>query len=60
MIGCQGRYEILSLSGSYVRNGVGGKVGGLSVCLASSKGEIVGGGVGGLLRAAGPIQVLCS
>lgn len=53
----QGQYEILSLSGSYIRGGHGGKTGGLSVCLSSSDGEIFGGGVGGLLQAAGPVQV---
>lgn len=53
----QGQYEIVSLSGSYIRGEHGGKTGGLSVCLSSSDGEIFGGGVGGLLKAAGPVQV---
>nr|GMD01950.1 AT-hook motif nuclear-localized protein 14 [Ipomoea batatas] len=53
----EGRFDILSLSGSYVSNGRGGKTGGLSVCLASSDGQIIGGGVGGPLKAAGQIQV---
>ncbi|KAH0884899.1 hypothetical protein HID58_060995, partial [Brassica napus] len=53
----QGQYEILSLRGSYIRGEHGGKTGGLSVCLSSSDGQIVGGGVGGLLKAAGPVQV---
>lgn len=53
----QGQYEILSLSGSYIRGEHGGKTGGLSVCLSSSDGQIFGGGVGGLLKAAGPVQV---
>lgn len=60
MIGCQGRFEILSLSGSYIHNEFGGKAGRLSVCLARPDGQIVGGGVGGTLKAAGPVQVLCS
>lgn len=38
---------------------MGGKTGGLSVCLASD-GQIIGGGVGGPLKAAGPVQVYCS
>ncbi|KAF3558361.1 hypothetical protein F2Q69_00015256 [Brassica cretica] len=42
----QGQYEILSLRGSYIRGEHGGKTGGLSVCLSSSDGQIVGGGVG--------------
>ncbi|XP_013633020.1 PREDICTED: AT-hook motif nuclear-localized protein 14-like [Brassica oleracea var. oleracea] len=54
----QGQYEILSLRGSYIRGEHGGKTGGLSVCLSSSDGQIVGGGVGGLLKAAGPVQVI--
>lgn len=53
----QGQYEIISLSGSYIRGEHGGKTGGLSVCLSSSDGQIFGGGVGGLLKAAGPVQV---
>lgn len=54
----EGRFEIISLSGSYVRTELGGRTGGLSVCLASSDGQIVGGGVGGPLKAAGPVQVI--
>lgn len=54
---CQGRFDILTLSGSYVRTEIGGRTGGLSVCLASTDGQIIGGGVGGPLIAGGPIQV---
>ncbi|KAG7556812.1 PPC domain [Arabidopsis suecica] len=54
----EGQYEIISLSGSYIRGEHGGKTGGLSVCLSSSDGQIFGGGVGGLLKAAGPVQVV--
>ncbi|ESQ32307.1 hypothetical protein EUTSA_v10004435mg [Eutrema salsugineum] len=54
----EGQYEILSLSGSYIRGEHGGKTGGLSVCLSSANGQIFGGGVGGLLKAAGPVQVI--
>ncbi|KAJ0253838.1 AT-hook motif nuclear-localized protein [Hirschfeldia incana] len=52
------QYEILSLSGSYIRSEHGGKTGGLSICLSSSDGQILGGRVGGLLKAAGPVQVI--
>ncbi|KAG6586331.1 putative prolyl 4-hydroxylase 3, partial [Cucurbita argyrosperma subsp. sororia] len=52
-----GRFEIVSLCGSYVRADTGGKTGGLSVCLSSADGYIIGGGVGGPLKAAGPVQV---
>ncbi|XP_022143142.1 AT-hook motif nuclear-localized protein 14-like isoform X2 [Momordica charantia] len=54
----EGRFEIVSLCGSYVRTDIGGKTGGLSVCLSSSDGHIIGGGVGGPLKAAGPVQVI--
>ena len=54
----EGRFEIISLSGSYVRTELGGRTGGLSICLSSTDGQIVGGGVGGPLQAAGPVQVI--
>ncbi|KAK8589535.1 hypothetical protein V6N13_088361 [Hibiscus sabdariffa] len=57
-IAYEGRFEIISLSGSYVRTEVGGRTGGLSVCLSSADGQIIGGGVGGPLKAAGPVQVI--
>ncbi|KAJ8526322.1 hypothetical protein K7X08_028799 [Anisodus acutangulus] len=54
----EGLFDILTLSGSYVRTEIGGRTGGLSVCLASTDGQIIGGGVGGPLIAGGPIQVI--
>ncbi|MCL7035115.1 hypothetical protein MKW94_005273 [Papaver nudicaule] len=57
----EGRYEILSLSGSYLHTEIGGassRTGGLSICLSGTDGRIVGGGVGGPLKAAGPVQVI--
>lgn len=56
----QGRYEILSLSGSFLPtdvNGARSRTGGLSVSLAASDGKVVGGSVSGLLVAATPVQV---
>lgn len=56
----QGRFEILSLSGSFMPNdraGTKSRSGGMSVSLSSPDGRIVGGGVAGLLVAATPIQV---
>ncbi|KAI3793581.1 hypothetical protein L1987_36201 [Smallanthus sonchifolius] len=53
----EGRFDILSLSGSYIRTDLGG-TGGLSVCLSSNDGQIIGGGVDGPLIAAGPVQVV--
>lgn len=54
----QGLFDILSLSGSYTCTELGGRTGGLRVCLSSVDGHIIGGGVGGPLTAAGPIQVI--
>lgn len=57
-IAYEGRFDIISLTGSYVRSELGGKAGGLSACLSSTDGQIVGGGVGGPLIAAGPVEVI--
>ncbi|XP_073297556.1 AT-hook motif nuclear-localized protein 14 [Primulina huaijiensis] len=54
----EGHFDILSLSGSYIRTETGGKTGGLGVCLSSSDGQIIGGGIGGPLTAASPIQII--
>lgn len=60
----EGRFEILCLSGSYLVAEEGGprnRTGGLSVSLSSADGHVIGGGVGGMLIASGPVQVvLCS
>ncbi|KAK2987912.1 hypothetical protein RJ640_003179 [Escallonia rubra] len=57
----KGRFEILSLSGSFTVSENGGikcRSGGLSVSLAGPDGRVVGGGVAGLLLAASPIQIV--
>jgi predicted DNA-binding protein with PD1-like motif len=59
----EGRFEIISLSGSYSpaeSNGGGNRSrpGGLSVSLAGSDGRVLGGGVAGMLIAATPVQVV--
>ncbi|KAK9755515.1 hypothetical protein RND81_01G031200 [Saponaria officinalis] len=57
----EGRFEILSLSGSYTvseANGITSKTGGLSISLAGPDGRVVGGGVAGWIIAANPIQVV--
>nr|DAD47402.1 TPA_asm: hypothetical protein HUJ06_017339 [Nelumbo nucifera] len=57
----EGRFEILCLSGSYMLTDNGGsrsRTGGLSVSLSSPDGRVIGGGVGGMLIAATPVQVL--
>lgn len=56
----QGRFEILSLTGSFMpseNGGIRNRSGGMSVSLASPDGRVVGGGVAGLLVAASPVQV---
>ena len=56
----QGRFEILSLSGSFLpmeSGNIYGRTGGLSVSLAGPDGRVIGGGVAGLLMAASPVQV---
>ncbi|KAL6988333.1 AT-hook motif nuclear-localized protein 1 [Sarracenia purpurea var. burkii] len=57
----QGRFEILSLTGSFTvseNGGVRSRTGGLSVSLAGPDGRVVGGGIAGLLMAASPIQIV--
>ncbi|OVA14060.1 protein of unknown function DUF296 [Macleaya cordata] len=57
----EGRFEILCLSGSYLLTDNGGsrsRTGGLSVSLSSPDGRVIGGGVGGMLIAASPVQVI--
>ncbi|KAL7170354.1 hypothetical protein ACSBR2_035259 [Camellia fascicularis] len=57
----EGRFEILSLTGSYTvseNGGVRSRTGGLSVSLAGPDGRVIGGGVAGLLMAASPIQIV--
>ncbi|KAG8087946.1 hypothetical protein GUJ93_ZPchr0010g7623 [Zizania palustris] len=57
----EGRFEILSLSGSFLLTDHGGqrsRTGGLSVSLAGPDGRLLGGGVTGLLIAASPVQVV--
>ncbi|CAI9101813.1 OLC1v1039229C3 [Oldenlandia corymbosa var. corymbosa] len=58
----EGRFEILCLSGSYLvtaNSSSHSRIGGLSISLASPDGRVIGGGVGGVLIAASPVQVTC-
>ncbi|KAM7494589.1 hypothetical protein LguiB_029198 [Lonicera macranthoides] len=57
----EGRFEILALTGSFMLtdNGVAKtRSGGMSVTLAGPDGRVLGGGLAGLLIAAGPVQVV--
>ncbi|KAH7841795.1 hypothetical protein Vadar_034446 [Vaccinium darrowii] len=60
----EGRFQILCLSGSYLVAESGGprnRTGGISVSLCSPDGHVIGGGVGGVLTAGSPVQVVvCS
>ncbi|GAB2290996.1 hypothetical protein Dimus_025250 [Dionaea muscipula] len=57
----EGRFDILCMSGSLLlidNDGSRGRTGGLSISLASPDGRVIGGGVGGMLIAASPVQVI--
>ncbi|CAH8331417.1 unnamed protein product [Eruca vesicaria subsp. sativa] len=57
----EGRFEILSLSGSFLlleNNGQRSRTGGLSVSLSAPDGNVLGGCVAGLLIAASPVQIV--
>ncbi|KAK6147115.1 hypothetical protein DH2020_018027 [Rehmannia glutinosa] len=57
----EGRFEILSLTGSYTicdSGGIKSRTGGLSVTLASPDGRVIGGCLAGSLMAANPIQIV--
>ncbi|KAG7569038.1 PPC domain [Arabidopsis thaliana x Arabidopsis arenosa] len=57
----EGRFEILSLSGSFhllENDGQRSRTGGLSVSLSSPDGNVLGGSVAGLLIAASPVQIV--
>ncbi|XP_019059314.1 PREDICTED: AT-hook motif nuclear-localized protein 7-like [Tarenaya hassleriana] len=57
----EGRFEILTLTGSFVITEIGGvrnKTGGLSISLAGPDGRVIGGVVAGVLTASSPIQVV--
>ena len=56
----KGRFDILCLSGAFTPNESGGAkgwCGGMSVSLAGPDGRVLGGGLSGMLVAAGPVQV---
>ncbi|GMH22750.1 hypothetical protein Nepgr_024593 [Nepenthes gracilis] len=57
----EGRFEILTLTGSFMPSESGGirnRSGGMSISLVSHDGRVVGGAVAGLLVAAGPVQIV--
>ncbi|KAK6135269.1 hypothetical protein DH2020_030990 [Rehmannia glutinosa] len=57
----EGRFEILSLTGSFMPSDNGltkSRSGGMSVSLAGPDGRVLGGGLAGMLVAAGPVQIV--
>lgn len=57
----QGQYEIITLSGSIMiteNNGTRSRTGGLSVLLSGPDGQVLGGGIAGMLMAGSQVQVL--
>ncbi|KAL5566906.1 hypothetical protein UlMin_030070 [Ulmus minor] len=54
----QGWFDIVSLTGSYISTERGARAGGLSACLSTSDGKIIGGAVAGALIAGVPVQVI--
>ncbi|KAK4743489.1 hypothetical protein SAY87_001490 [Trapa incisa] len=57
----EGQFEIISLSGSYMpveSDGTMGRSGGMTVSLAGADGQVLGGGLAGLLIAGSPVQVV--
>ncbi|GER35020.1 AT hook motif DNA-binding family protein [Striga asiatica] len=57
----EGRFEILSLTGSFMPSDNGltkSRSGGMSVSLAGPDGRVMGGGLAGMLVAAGPVQIV--
>lgn len=60
----EGRFEMLSLTGSFLVSEIGGpknRTGGLSISISSPDGHVIGGAIGGQIIAASPVQVVvCS
>ncbi|KAI3731918.1 hypothetical protein L1987_63111 [Smallanthus sonchifolius] len=56
----QGRFEILSLSGSFLPSPAPPAATGLTIYLAGGQGQVVGGGVVGPLLASGPVVIMAA
>ncbi|KAL8229638.1 hypothetical protein R6Q57_014538 [Mikania cordata] len=56
----QGRFEILSLSGSFLPPPAPPGASGLTIYLAGGQGQVVGGGVVGPLLASGPVVIMAA
>lgn len=60
VVALHGRFEILSLTGSFLPGPAPPGATGLTVYLAGGQGQVVGGGVVGPLVAAGPVMVMAA
>ncbi|KAG8048351.1 hypothetical protein GUJ93_ZPchr0008g11806 [Zizania palustris] len=60
VVALRGRFEILSLTGTFLPGPAPPGSTGLTVYLASGQGQVVGGSVVGTLTAAGPVMVIAS
>lgn len=60
VVALHGRFEILSLSGSFLPPPAPPEATGLTVYLAGGKGQVVGGTVVGSLTAAGPVVIMAA
>lgn len=60
VVALHGRFEILSLSGSFLPPPAPPEATGLTVYLAGGQGQVVGGSVVGALTAAGPVVILAA
>ncbi|WVZ63246.1 hypothetical protein U9M48_012891 [Paspalum notatum var. saurae] len=60
VVALRGRFEILSLAGTFLPGPSPPGTTGLTVYLAGSQGQVVGGNVVGSLTAAGPVMVMAS
>ncbi|CAM8980289.1 unnamed protein product [Rhodiola kirilowii] len=60
VVALQGRFEILSLSGSFLPPPAPPAATGLTIYLAGGQGQVVGGSVVGTLTAAGPVVIMAA
>lgn len=60
VVALQGRFEILSLAGSFLPPPAPPEATGLTVYLAGGQGQVVGGSVVGALTASGPVMIMAA
>ncbi|GMH08516.1 hypothetical protein Nepgr_010356 [Nepenthes gracilis] len=60
VVALHGRYEVLTLTGTFLPPPAPPSITGLTVCLAGGQGQVVGGTVVGPMVAAGPVTVIAA